>query len=587
MLRRLLVPLVALLSLRLCPGTHGSELPKPPEVWFKAEFFQHFLCWLPISNQSESTYYEVQLDWYGRSPWESLPHCSQAPELCCDVTMYTLHLYRSNGYRAKVRTVDGSRFSNWTLANTRFSVDDVTLKVDSVKLEMHEGFIFGMIQLPRPQVAPPGDTYESIFTHFRQYEIAIRRVPESFKSSQMVDHENFTLPIPGEVGKFCVKVKPSIGSRTNKGIWSEEQCIALTKQYFTMTNLSIFFALILLLCGPLAYCLVLHLYVRRRGTLPTALVFKKPSPSILISKPPYPEMQDIIHPLHVQTFLKVSPEHLNLHGSMNSGFGSAKPSLQMEEPHFFLPTPHPQACSALGKGKPPDLQGSCSDGGSSGGSSSSSSSSSTDSGICLQEPSLNPGSGPPWKQKAGSTSQGQDDSGISFVRNSEGQPGSTQDSSLLGHINLLGPEAPAEEDPDTVTFQGYLKQTRCTEEKTAIAACLEEDTPLTDGLCPQFRTCLDPEAGWPPPALAKGYLKQDPSGITLAPAGVPPEQCNQLNEEWPLLGLTIFGNLGPSDWNFAHDLDPQDCMAAPEGLLGSFDSDLVTQPQISNLYSSE
>ncbi|XP_004856741.1 interleukin-10 receptor subunit alpha isoform X2 [Heterocephalus glaber] len=408
-------------------------------------------------------------------------------------------------------------------------------------------------------------------------------------SSRMVDHENFTFPIPGEVGKFCVKVKPSISSRTNKGIWSEEQCITLTKQYFTVTNLSIFFTLILLLCGPLAYCLVLHLYVRRRGTLPAVLVFEKPSPSILISKPPYPEMQDAIQPLHEETFLKVSPElrHSDLHGSMNIGFSSAKPSLQMEEPQFLLPAPHTQACGALGKGEPPDLQVSCSDGGSSGSGSSGSCSSSTDSGICLQEPGLNPGSGPLWEQKVGSTSQGQDDSGISLVQNSEGQPGRTQNSSPLGHISLLGPEAPAEEDPATAAFQGYLKQTRCTEEKTTIAACLEEETPLTDGLWPQFRTCLDPEAGWPPPGLAKGYLKQDPPEITLAPSGVPPGQCNQMTEEWPLLGLTICGDLGPSDWSFTHDLAPQDGVAAPGGLLGSFDSDLVTQPQISSLYSSE
>ncbi|XP_005378283.1 PREDICTED: interleukin-10 receptor subunit alpha [Chinchilla lanigera] len=585
MLPRLLVPLAALLSLRLGVGTYGSELPKPPMAWFKAEFFHHVLCWHPISNQSKSTYYEVELQWYGREPWKSLPHCSQAPALCCDVTKVTLDLYHTNGYRAKVRAVDGHRYSNWTLANTRLSLDEVTLKVDSVKLEMHEGFIFGKIQLPRPQVAPEGVTYESIFSHFRQYEIAIRKVPESFKfSSEKVNHENFSLPIPGEVGKFCVQVKPSISSRANKGIWSEEQCIVLTKQYFTVTNLSLFFALFLLLCGVLAYCLVLQLYVRRRKKLPTVLVFKKPSPFVLVSKLPYPEMQDTIHPLDIDSFQKVSLELRisDLHSSMDSGFSSTKPSLQLEEPQF-LPVPSLQACGALGKGESPDLQVGCNDSGSG------SSSSSTDSGICLQEPGLNPGSEPPWEKKVGSTSQGQDDSGISLIQNSEGQPGSTQGSSTLGHMTLPGPEVPEEEDPATVAFQGYLKQTRCTEEKTTVAPCLEEETPLTDDLCPQFRTCLDPEAGWPSPTLAKGYLKQDPPGITLAPSGVPPgrNQWNQLTEEWPLLGLTTCGNLGPSDWNPAHDLAPQDCVVAPGGLLGSFDSDLVTQPLISSLYSSE
>lgn len=32
------------------------------------------------------------------------------------------------------------------------------------------------------------------------------------------------------MGKFCVKVKPSVGSRVNKGIWSEEECVVLSPQ---------------------------------------------------------------------------------------------------------------------------------------------------------------------------------------------------------------------------------------------------------------------------------------------------------------------------------------------------------------------
>lgn len=39
-----------------------------------------------------------------------------------------------------------------------------------------------------------------------------------------------------------------------------------------MTNLSIFFTFVLLLCGALAYQLALQLYVRPRGKLPTVLV---------------------------------------------------------------------------------------------------------------------------------------------------------------------------------------------------------------------------------------------------------------------------------------------------------------------------
>lgn len=45
-----------------------------------------------------------------------------------------------------------------------------------------------------------------------------------------VKHENFSLSPPGELGEFCVKVKPSLSSRMNKGLWSKEECIVLTRQ---------------------------------------------------------------------------------------------------------------------------------------------------------------------------------------------------------------------------------------------------------------------------------------------------------------------------------------------------------------------
>ncbi|XP_004427327.1 PREDICTED: interleukin-10 receptor subunit alpha [Ceratotherium simum simum] len=576
MLLRLLVPLAALLSLRLGPRAHG--LPSPPSVWFEAEFFHHILHWTLIPNQSESTYYEVELLRYGEESWKSIPSCNQTLVLSCDLTMVTLDLYRSNGYRARVRAVDGSQHSNWTITNTRFSVDEVTLTVGSVKLEMLKDIILGTIQPPRPKVAPAGDTYESIFQHFREYEIDVRKGHSAFLNKK-VQHENFSFSATGKVGEFCVRVKPYVSSRLNKGIWSEEACIVVTPQYFTVTNFSIFFAFLLLLCGALAYCLALQLYVRRRGKLPAVLVFEKPSPFSLISQLPCPETHDTIYPLDEEAFPKVSPELRNseLHGSTDSGFDSAKPSLQTEEPQFLLPAPHPQAEEALGKGVPPELENSCSSG----------SSSSTDSGICLQEPSLSPGTGPNWEQREGNNSQGQDDSGIGLVQNSEGRPGETQGSSALGHVSSPRPEVSGEEEPAAVAFQGYMKQTRCTEEKEAKAGCLEEESSSTDGLGPKFRTCLDAEAGWPPPALAKGYLKQDSPGMTLAPSGAPAGQWNQPTEEWSLLGLTSCGDLGTSDWSFAHDLAPLDCVAAPGGLLGTFDSDLVTLPLISSLHSSE
>uniref|UniRef100_A0A8C0RGN0 Interleukin 10 receptor subunit alpha n=1 Tax=Canis lupus familiaris TaxID=9615 RepID=A0A8C0RGN0_CANLF len=341
---------------------------------------------------------------------------------------------------------------------------------------------------------------------------------------------------------------------------------------FTVTNLSIFFTFVLLLCGALAYCLALHLYVWHRRKLPPVLIFKKPQPFSFISQLPYPEPQDTIHPLDEEAFPKVSSElkNLELHGSTDSGFGSAKPSLQNEEPQFLLPASHPQAEGTMGKGPSLEPGSSCSGG----------SSNSTDSGICLQDPSLSPSTGPSWEQ-GGEQPGDQDDSGIGLVPNSEGQPGHERSGSALDHIDPPGPEAPGEED---LTFRGYLKQTRCTEEKAAKADCLEEESFSPDSLSPKFRTCL--EAGWPPPALAKGYLKQDP-GMTVTPSGTSTGQWNQPTKEWSLLGLTSCGDLRASDWSLAHDLAPLDWVAGPMGLLGKFDSNLATLPLISSLHSSE
>lgn len=59
-------------------------------------------------------------------PWKSIPSCSQTLMLSCDLTMVTLDLYHNNGYRAKVRAVDGNQHSNWTSTSTRFSKDEGT-----------------------------------------------------------------------------------------------------------------------------------------------------------------------------------------------------------------------------------------------------------------------------------------------------------------------------------------------------------------------------------------------------------------------------------------------------------------------------
>ncbi|XP_042538837.1 interleukin-10 receptor subunit alpha [Dipodomys spectabilis] len=556
-----LLLLLPLLCLRLGRGAHRTELPSPSSVWFEALFFKHVLHWTPIPNQSPNTSYEVMLQRYGDRHWNLLPNCTKVLALSCDITMATLDLYHNNGYRAKVRAVDGHQLSNWTPASPRFTMDEVVLTVGSVKLELGNGLIHGTIQPFRPPRAPTGDKYESIFRHFRKYLIAIRKPPGNY--SMVVDSEHFSL-LAGEVGTLCVKVKPFIDSRTNKGNWSEEQCITLSKQYFTVTNMSLFFTFILLLCTGLGYCLLLQLYVRRRGKLPSTLVFKQPSPFVFSSQLPCSELRDTIHPLDEEAFPELRAS--GLHNSTDGGFDSNEPSLQLEESPFLL-GPDSQTHETLGGVGPSALQDSCSNG-------------STDSGICLQGSGLLPGPGPAWEPQDENAGPGQEDSGVSLA-GSSGDSGDAQPGSALGQIPLLRPEVPREEDSAVVAFQGYLRQTRRVAQPGTKEGCLEKETFLADGLSPKFT-----EAGWAPSAPAKGYVKQDSPGTSGAPLDAPAEQWKQLVEEWPLLAFASCGNLGTPGWSLTQDLASLDCKAARGGLLSSFDSELAL-PLISSLHSQQ
>lgn len=262
-----------------------------------------------------------------------------------------------------------------------------------------------------------------------------------------------------------------------------------------------------------------------------------------------------------------------LHGSTDSGFGSGKPSLQTEESPFLLPGSHLQVQGTLGKEELLELGDSCAD--------------NTDSGICLQDPSLHSSTGPTWKQQFGVTSQGQEDNDINLTQSSPGQPKNTQSDSALDHVHLLEPGVPEEKDQVTVTSQGYQKQTQWKEGAADPEGHVDKEISLTDGFDPQLRVCLQAELTWPPPALAKGYLKQESQGVTPAPAGTPSKQWSQLTGEWSLLGVVSCEDLSTEGWNFAHKFAPLDYGAAPGGLLDSLDSNLATLPLISSLQVEE
>lgn len=563
MLPSLVVPTLAVLLLGLHPGDRAQGLPSPVSVWFKAEFFHHVLYWTPSPNQSESTYYEVEIQRYGQQVWTPVPSCKQTLALSCDVTMKTLDLYHSHGYLAQVRAVKGDQHSNWTETNTRFSKDEVTLTIGSLKLDVSNNFIFVTIEPPRPRIAPPEDTYEKIFPDY-EYAIDVRKMPENYTNViNFHKKKSFNFSVAERVGEFCVKVKPAISSSTNPGLWLEK-CVKITQHYITATSILIFIGLVLLLFGVLASSLGFQLYMRHSRKLPSVLVLKESPPLDLVSQPPHP---DFIHPLDQEAFPEVCPklQDAKLYGNTDKSFGTGiQLSLPIQETHFLV---GPQTDDTLEKIAALQVHQSASN-------------NSTDSGICLQETSLCPGSGVHWEPR------GENDSGVSLAQNPEGQPAYEESGSATDQCNPLGPEEPREEDPVEAAFHGYLKQTRDTE-KTVQESCLKEEPCSQHGLDPKFQACLEAEVGWPPPALAKGYVKQDNPGRTLVPEEASAEQWNHPTEEWSLLAMTTCGDLGAPGWGFAHDLAPLDLGATSGSLLSSLDSDLVSLPLISSLHVDE
>lgn len=170
---------------------------------------------------------------YGTTVWNDIDSCREGQALSCDLTNCTRDLYRYDyGYWARVRAVDNNQHSNWTLTETRFTVDEVILTVGSVTLKVTNNFIFGIIHPPRPKITPPGDEYEQIFKDFRAYKVSIRKIfkQKVQNTTKTVSQENFNLKVPRGMREVCIKVKPYVETRNNQAEWSEEQCLRLTEQ---------------------------------------------------------------------------------------------------------------------------------------------------------------------------------------------------------------------------------------------------------------------------------------------------------------------------------------------------------------------
>ncbi|XP_036603561.1 interleukin-10 receptor subunit alpha [Trichosurus vulpecula] len=571
-----------------------TQLPSPKNVHFKAILFCHILHWEPGQNQTQNIYYEVQYRRYGES-WNPVPHCNRTPHLSCDLTLATLELDEQS-YYARVRAITGHQTSNWTRTDSRLSKDDVILRIDQLKLQLSGNTVLLEILPARPPGATGNISYKNLFKHYREYDLSITKTLENREPIQIStkiynETHNFSATEGEEV---CIRAKPVIKSQPNEGIWSEPKCITIPQPDFTVTTISAFFASLLMVCLAVGY-LGIQLYIRKPKKPPEVLAsLAKQKSSGMLSKENFKVKQDIIHPLDEAAFPKVSLELKNseLHSSTDSGFSSTKQSLQNEDPQFLLPMLDPRIGGTQGASGPQQPKSSFSSGTSSSSSSTSSSSTSssstsTDSGVY----SLSPQSGQEWKQQPGSRGPDREDSGIGLPQSST--LGSSQclqhkraSTALEGTpLGSSTPKLTEEEAAASVVFQGYLQQSRCTDENQEGGPSLGEDPSLIGSPGYKCRTHRDVESGWPPLAQTKGYLKQSLPSRSLRVPGASPGQWIEPTEEWNLLSL-----VNTCELTFEHDNTPDlpllNFSTAPTP-PGIWNTDPITLPLISSLHTNE
>ncbi|XP_012400434.1 interleukin-10 receptor subunit alpha isoform X1 [Sarcophilus harrisii] len=570
------VEMLSTISVPELPGPSSPnkiQLSSPKNVSFKAILFSHILQWEPGQNQNDNISYEVQYMRYGDS-WYPVPNCTRTPHLFCDLTLPTLDL-EDKSYYAQVRAIAGDQKSNWSRTSTRFSKDDVILKIKDLELWSSGSTILGKIIPVRPPRSTENISYENLFKHFRAYNLSITRILENnktFEINQLIEKEEFNRSFP-EGGVFCIKVKPVVRSQNNKGLWSEKKCITITKTYLIVTTTSIIFASLLMVCLAVTY-LSIRFYIRKPKKPPEVLAsLANQKYSGILSKEHFKVNQDVIHPLDEAAFPKVSPDLKNseLHSSTDSGFSSTKQSLQSEDAQFLLPGLDPTAGGTQREKGSQQPTGSLS-----------TSTISADSGIYLH--TLSSQSGQKWRRQPGSRDR--EDSGDP-PQNSTATPlGSSQCLQYKRGSTILEDSSPPpklseEEAAVSVVFQGYLQQSKRTGESQEGASDLGKGSSPTGSPGYKCSTHRVVESDWPPLAQTKAYLKQSSPGQSLVVPEALPGQWSEATEKWSLLSLISTDNLATCEWSNTLDLS-----LAPTS-SGILNSGPITLPLISSLHINE
>nr|XP_028564394.1 interleukin-10 receptor subunit alpha [Podarcis muralis] len=464
--------LAALLLLLLrCLRGHGEKIPAPPErVRFVAETFQHELRWEPPRTGHGLFLYDVQYMRYGKiGGWNPALNCTRVRSHSCDLSYETRE--PSKSYFARVRTVTGTRVSNWTQTN-RFDPKTATPRLAGVSLSLSHNVI--QVKLQPPTSRWHNITYEDLY-HSEEYHVHIRKVSDNVQFEYVKTNLEFNLSSLTWGERYCISVEPRVVSQASPGKRTEEQCISIPTEEdhvrsILISSLALLTVIVLCGLGLGAACA----YVRKPKEAP--LLLKSPVKHSLHWVPkemPPLGMQDLVSCLEVDAIQppsSVGPKDPVHPDSTKCGMEAAPAPLGG---CFWLPTLLTQGAVLR------DLMDS--------------SGCSTDSGICLQDPSGSLG-----RLSLGSSEEGgtQEDEMGGLSR--EEQLLLEAPSSSSG-AEQVAPEA--EEPPKAQIFSGYQKQSGTPSE---ILGCsqpplsTEETTPLE-------------------PVLATGYLKQ---ASIYAPSGL-------------------------------------------------------------------
>ncbi|XP_033028413.1 interleukin-10 receptor subunit alpha [Lacerta agilis] len=451
--------LAALLLLLLsCLRGHGGKIPAPPErVRFVAETFHHELRWEPPSTGHGLLLYDVQYMRYGENGgWNPALNCTRVRIHSCDLSYETRE--PSKFYHARVRTVTGTRVSNWTQTN-RFDPKTATPRLAGVSLSLSHNVV--QVELQPPTSKWHNITYEDLY-HSEEYHVHIRKVSDNIQFEYVKTELEFNLSSLSWGERYCISVEPRVVSQPSPGKRTEEQCISIpTKEDYVRPILISSLALltVIVLCG--LGLGVACAYVRKPKEAP--LLLKSPVKHSLHwvpkEKPPL-GVQDLVSCLEVdpiQPLSSMGPKDPVHPDSPKCGMGAAPAPL---EGCFWLPTLLTQGAELR------NLMDS--------------SGCSTDSGICLQDPSGSLG-----RLSLGSNEEGgtQEDEMGGLSR--EEQLLLEAPSSSSG-VEQVAPEA--EDLPKAQIFSGYQKQSE-------ILGCSQP--PLST----EEMTSLEPVS-------ATGYLKQ-------------------------------------------------------------------------------